>query len=35
MGALKNMGVRNLRGKSQVQEEWRTILEGAKVHQEL
>ena len=31
---LKNMDVRNWRHKSHDQEEWRTILEEAKVHQE-
>ena len=32
---LKNVGVRNWRRKSRDREEWRTILEEAKVHQEL
>jgi hypothetical protein len=32
---LNNMGARNWRPKSQDQEQWRTILEEAKVHQEL
>jgi hypothetical protein len=32
---LKNVDVRNWRRKSRDQEEWRTILEEAKVHQEL
>jgi hypothetical protein len=30
---LKKMGVRNWRRKSQDREQWRTILEEAKVHQ--
>ena len=32
---LKNMGVRNWRRKSRDRDEWRTILEDAKVQQEL
>jgi hypothetical protein len=32
---VKNMGVRNLRRKSQNEEHWRTVLKKAKVHQGL
>jgi hypothetical protein len=32
---LKNMGFRNWRSKAQDREEWRAIVEEAKVHQEL
>jgi len=32
---LKNMGVQNWRRKLQVQEQWRTSLEGAKMRQGL
>ena len=32
---LKNVGMRNWRDESQNREEWRTVLEKTKVHQEL